>query len=163
VRRSLTTVALAVLSIVLLAGCGRGQAAIPAGSQVVVVVATESEVHLEPATVRAGDVYVLLERPGSSVGFAQRMRTATETPGPLSDDDLVRLAHGDTQGTAIGGFDQVGCSPEQRAEDRGGMGYCGNVFQIVLTPGKYAFFAGNLDGMPPGDYSRSIAVLEVLP
>jgi hypothetical protein len=43
------------------------------------------------------------------------------------------------------------------------MGYCGNVFQIALTPGKYAFFAGNLDGMPPGDYSGSIAVLDVMP
>ncbi len=43
------------------------------------------------------------------------------------------------------------------------MGVCGNVFKVVLSAGKYAFFAGNLDGMPPGDYSGSIAVLEVLP
>ena len=101
--------------------------------------------------------------PGSGVGFAQRQRTATETPGPLTDADLDRLAHGDTQGTSIGGFDDAGCSPEQRAEDRGLMGPCGNVFQVVVSPGKYAFFTGDLDGMPPGDYSDSIAVLEVLP
>jgi hypothetical protein len=39
------------------------------------------------------------------------------------------------------------------------MGYCGNVFKETLTPGKYAFFLGDAEGVPP----RSIAVLEVLP
>jgi hypothetical protein len=121
------------------------------------------ELRLTPATVRAGDVYVVLDTPGSSVGFAQRQRTATETPGPLSDDDLERLAQGDTEGTAVGGFDDTGCSEDQRAESRGRMGPCGNVFRIVLTEGKYAFFTGNLDGGRPGDYSGSIAVLEVDP
>ena len=81
----------------------------------------------------------------------------------MTDEDLARLAHGDTQCTSIGGFDDAGCSPEQRAEDRGRMGPCGNVFQIVVSPGKYAFFTGDLDGVPPGDYSDSIAVLEVVP
>jgi len=81
----------------------------------------------------------------------------------IPDDDLARLARGDTEGTAIGGFDDVGCSPEQRAEDRGRMGPCGNVFRLVLDAGRYAFFAGGLDGAPSGDYSGSIAVLEVLP
>jgi len=127
------------------------------------VVIAGSEVRLEPATVTAGDVYVVLDSPGSSVGFAQRQRTATETPGPLSDDDLARLARGDTQGTAIGGFDDSGCAADQRAESRGRMGPCGNVFKIGLTQGKYAFFTGNLDGGPPGDYSGSIAVLDVVP
>ena len=42
------------------------------------------------------------------------------------------------------------------------MGPCGNVFQIVLAPGKYAFFTGNLEGEPAGD-QRSITVLEVVP
>jgi hypothetical protein len=146
-----------------LLGCGRGQTSIPAGAQQVRVVVTGSEVRLEPATVRAGDIYLVLDTPGSSVGFAQRQHTATETPGPLTDEDLDRLAHGDTQGTSIGGFDDAGCSPEQRAEDRGRMGPCGNVFQVALTSGKYAFFTGNLDGVPAGDYSDSIAVLEVVP
>ena len=152
-----------VLAMLLLVGCGRGQEAVPAGAQLVGVSVTGSEVRLDPATVRAGDVYVVLETPGSSVGFAQRKSTAEEQPGPLTDDDLARLARGDTQGTAIGGFDDSGCSPEQRAEDRGRMGPCGNVFKLVLGAGRYAFFAGDLDGAPPGDYSGSIAVLEVLP
>jgi hypothetical protein len=42
------------------------------------------------------------------------------------------------------------------------MGPCGNVFEIVLTPGKYAFFTGSLEG-EPGAETRSIAVLEVVP
>ncbi len=125
---------------------------------------TESGVRLDPASVRAGDIYVVLDTPGSGVGFAQRQRgPAPETPGPLTDEDLDRLARGDTGGTNIGGFSDSGCSAEQRAEDRGLQGYCGNVFKVILTPGKYAFFTGNLDGGPPGDYSQSIAVLEVLP
>ena len=72
-----------------------------------------------------------------------------------------RLGRGDTQGMVIGGFEDVGCSPEQRAEARGRMGPCGIVFKVVLTPGKYAFFT-SLEGEPSGD-ARSIAVLEVVP
>jgi hypothetical protein len=151
------------LGVLVLVGCGRGQEAVPAGAQLVSVNATESEVRLDPPTVRAGEVYVVLETPGSSVGFVQRKSTAEEKPGPLTDEDLARLAHGDTEGTAISGFEDIGCSPEQRAEDRGRMGPCGNVFKLVLVAGKYAFFAGDLDGAPTGDHSGSIAVLEVLP
>ena len=150
-----------VLSVTL-AGCGRGQTPVPAGAQLLHVSVVGSEVRLDPAIVSAGDVYVVLDTPGSSVGFAQRQRTVAETPGPLTDEDLDRLARGDTGGTSIGGFDDTGCSAEQRAEDRGRMGPCGNVFKIVLTPGKHAFFAGDLEGGPPG-VARSIAVLEVLP
>jgi hypothetical protein len=154
---------LLVLAVLLLVGCGRAQEAVPADAQLVTVSVTGSAVRLDPTTVRAGDVYVVLETPNASVGFVQRKSTAEERPGPLTDDDLARLARGDTEGTAIDGFDDSGCSPEQRAEDRGRMGPCGNVFRLVLGAGKYAFFAGDLDGAPPGDYSGSIAVLEVLP
>lgn len=146
-----------------LAGCGRGQTPIPPGAQQVHVQVIGSEVRLDPATVPAGDVYVVLDTPRSSVGFAQRQTTAGATPGPLRDEDLERLARGDTEGTAIGGFDLLGCSEEQRAEDRGQMGPCGNIFKVVLTPGKYAFFSGNLDGGASGDGPRSIAILEVAP
>ena len=157
--RSATLIVLWGLLAGALAACGRGQATIPPGGQQVHVSVTESEVRLDPATVHAGDLYIVLDTPGSGVGFAQRMRTAAETPGPMSDEDLDRLAHGDTEGTAIGGFDDFGCSADQRAEDRGQMGYCGNVFKETLTPGKYAFFVGD----PEGEGPQSVAVLEVLP
>ncbi len=150
-----------VLSITL-AGCARGQTPVPAGAHLLHVSVVGSEVRLDPTIISAGDVYVVLDTPGSSVGFAQRQRTAAETPGPLTDQDLERLARGDTGGTAIGGFDDAGCSAEQRAEDRGRMGPCGNVFKIVLAPGKHAFFTGDIEGGPPG-VARSIAVLEVVP
>ena len=153
----------AVLGLVcVLAGCGPGQTPVPPGAQLVHVSVVGSEVRLDPATVSAGDTFVVLDTPGSSVGFAQAKRTAAEALGPLTDADLDRLARGDTQGTAIGGFEDVGCSPDQRAEARGQMGPCGNVFQIVLTPGKYAFFTGSPEGEPGAD-ARSITVLEVIP
>ncbi len=81
-----------------LAACGRGRTPIPAGAQVVHVAVIESELRLDRATVRAGDVHVVLDTPGSSVGFASRTRGTVET-GSLSDDDIARLAHGDTQGS----------------------------------------------------------------
>ena len=141
------------------AGCGRSQATIPPGGQQVHAVVTGSELRLEPDTVRAGDVYLVLDTPGTSVGFALRQAGAAETPGPMSDEDIDRLAHGDTEGTAISVLDDSGCSADQRAEDRGRMGPCGNVFHAELTPGKYAFFHGQAEGAGP----QSIAVLEVVP
>jgi hypothetical protein len=158
-RRYWTRLALVGLLSFAAAGCGRGQATIPPGGQQVHVSVTGENVSLDPSTVQAGDVYVVLDTPGSAVGFASRQGSAEETPGPLSDDDLERLAVGDTEGTAISGFDDMGCSADQRAEDRGLMGYCGNVFKESLTPGKYAFYIGDLEGQGP----HSIAILEVLP
>jgi hypothetical protein len=44
------------------------------------------------------------------------------------------------------------------------MGPCENVFKLVLDEGAlYAFFTGDLEGRPPQDYPRPIAVLEVIP
>jgi hypothetical protein len=133
-----TMVSLVCLLTGVLVGCGRATP-IPAGAQVVHVVITATEVRLTPTTVRAGDVYLVLDEPlNGSIMFAERQRSADERPGPLSDDDLERIAHGDTEGTAIGGLDAGGCSPEQDAEDRGQMGPCGNVMKVVLVAGKYA-------------------------
>lgn len=158
-RRSAKLVVILGLLAGAAASCGRGQTTIPPGGQQVRIVVTGPEVRLEPDTARAGDVYLVLDTPGTSVGFAQRQAGAAETPGPMSDDDIDRLTHGDTEGTAISGFDDSGCSADQRAEDRGRMGPCGNVFREVLAPGKYAFFVGAAEGAGP----QSVAVLEVLP
>ena len=157
----------------IVAGCGRGQARIPAGAQEVHIVVIESGLRLDRATVRAGDVYVVLDTPRSSVGFVSRMRGNLQID-PLTDDDIARLAHGDTQGLGVGGFDLQGCSDEQRAEDLGQMGYCGNVFKNTLVPGKYAFTGTGWREQqteplvpptpgPPGSLPAWVAVLEVLP
>jgi hypothetical protein len=174
-RRSCTVVAVLGLLVGVVVGCGRGQKPVPPGAQLVHLVATESEVRLDPATVHAGDVYLVLDEPlDGSFDFVELKRTAEETPGPLSDDDLERLSRGDTEGTAISGI-SVGCSAAQRAEDRGQMGYCGNVWKFVLVEGKYAILgpgwteqeteasvdptADPAGFLPP----PSMAVLEVLP
>lgn len=147
-----------------LAGCGRGQASIPDGAQEVHVVITESEVRLDPSTVRAGDVYLVLDAPlDASIGFVKQARTAAATPGPLSDDDLARLARGDTQGTMIEAMRAGGCSPEQDAADRGQMGYCGNVRMVVLVEGKYAILGDAPQGDPTTGHLPPMGVLEVLP
>jgi hypothetical protein len=173
VRQFSIAVLLIGLLACILAGCSRGRTPIPAGAQVIHIAVIESELRLDRATVRAGDVYLVLDTPRSSVGFASRMRGDLET-GPLSDEDIARLAHGDTQGLAIGGFDLFGCSNEQRAEDLGLMGPCGNAFKTVLVEGRYAVLGPSWSQQtaealvpptpgPPGSLPGSIAVLQVLP
>ena len=174
-RRAKKLAGLVGLLAVLIA-CGRGQVPIPAGAQVVHVVALESGVRLTPATVRAGDVYLVLDEPqNGSIQFVERKTAADEPPGPLSDDDLARLAAGDTEATAIGGLDAGGCSAEQDAEDRGQIGPCGNVMKVVVAAGKYAILGPGWREMeteprvdPTADPAgfrppSSMAVLEVVP
>jgi hypothetical protein len=145
--------------VILLLGC-EGLTPIPSGAQQVHITDGESDLRLQPATVPAGDVYLVLDGPGQGVVFVARKRTAEETPGPMSDDDLDRLAHGDTEGTSIEGF-SVGCSAEQQAASRGQMGHCGNVYKLVLSAGKYAVLFDAPEGViaPPG----TMAILEVTP
>jgi hypothetical protein len=126
-----------------LAGCA-GPTSVPAGAQQVHVVVTGSEVRLDPATAHAGDVYFVVDTPGAEVAWAQRQTTAEETPGPMSDADLARLAGGDTQGMAI-----TCCFGT-------GEPY-GNVHKVALSPGKYALLTRQPETPGP------MAVLEVLP
>jgi hypothetical protein len=123
-------------------------------------------VQIEPDAVRAGDIYIVLEEPTTSVVFVRRMAAAGDVAGPLTENDLQRLADGDTQGTSIEGFETSGCDAGQRADDRGRLkvpGGCGNVFWVPsLTPGKYAFLAADPTTLAPGA-PVPIAVLEVLP
>lgn len=174
-RRFGAEVVLVGLLVGVLAGCGRNTP-IPPGAQVVHVVATGSEVRLDPATVHAGDVYLVLEEPlDGSFDFVALIRTDAATTGPMSDDDLERLAHGDTEGTSMEGF-SVGCDPVQQAESRGQTGQCGNAFgPMVLTEGKYAILGPGWTMMEtepsvvptagPGGFlpPPTMAVLEVLP
>jgi hypothetical protein len=153
-RTRIRLLAMSIILLGLLANCGERAASIPAGAQKVHVAVTESGIRLDPETVPAGDVYVVLDTAGSSVGFLQGQ------DGPLSDETLARVTQtGDLEGTSIQSFDQVGCSAEQRAEDLGQLGPCGNVSKVVLRPGRYAFFTGDLPASPP----QSLVVLEALP
>lgn len=120
-----------------------------AGGQEVHVIITESEVQLTPATVRAGDVYLVLESSASGgLFFVQAKRSSAATPGPLSAEDLARLAAGSSQWTAIESVEDVNCDPQQNAEARGQMGHCGNVVKFTLSPGLYAILADAPERVP---------------
>ncbi len=177
-RWSKTVAALVGLLVSVLAGCGQSPATIPPGAQLVHLVATRSEVRLGSASVHAGAVFLQLDEPldGGSFDFVERKSTAEETPGPLTDNDLERLAHGDTRGTSFSAYGPS-CSGPSGA-DRGHLvqeGHCGDVWKFVLLAGKYAILGpgwteqqteASVD--PTADPAGFIppptmAVLEVLP
>ena len=153
--------ALAVLLVVGLVGCGHSTT-VPDGGQQVHVVTAGSEVRLEPASVRAGDIYLVLDEPTTNISLVQRRHTAEATPGPMTNDDLTRIAQGDEGGTSIEGFENSQCEETRRAADRGQLmvpGGCGNVFKVTVPAGRYAILLGG----PPMGVPPPIAVLEVLP
>ena len=127
---------------------------IPTGAQQVRVVGVGSEVHLDPRTVKAGDVYFVIDGPVVFVQHAAAVQG--EQSGPMTDEELSRLAQkGDTFHTMI----------------TGGMG---SVAKFTLAAGKYGFMADVVPearadlcyrdpvacaALPP----LPVAVLEVLP
>ncbi|MCJ7832601.1 MAG: hypothetical protein MUP92_04035 [Actinobacteria bacterium] len=115
----------------------------------IVLVVNGDTVHLTPTTVHAGDVYLVLDNPMTDVVLVERSDATGETSGPLSDDELDRVIHGDDQYTSrTGGF----ANSEQH----------GNVSKLVLAPGKYLFQV--CDAVPGARIPpECMAVLEVLP
>jgi hypothetical protein len=115
----------------LLASCG-GQTRIPPGAQQVRVTGTASEVVLDPPTVGAGDVYLVIE--GRVLFMEHAAGWQGDQPGPMSDEQLARLSqNGDQELT--GGTELY-------------PGYAGNVYKLTLAAGKYAFLPG-ADGEDP--------------
>ena len=103
--------------------------------------------------MRAGDVYFVTEGATDSGGHGEFEFVSAgygsqcppcETPLPISDEAVARLAQGDYQGTAIEG---------------GWGGYA----KFALLEGKYAFVIAGSEGEAPGIPPDSIAVLEVTP
>ena len=145
---------LPLLVAVAIGACEPGAIVVPSGGQAVHVVVSGDAVRLEPPTVHAGDVYLVLDQPGTNVVLVQAMAAPEETPGPLTDEQLERISHGDTFHTAItAGFAN---GPPH-----------GNVSKLVLAPGRYAFLADNPEavaaragGTIP---SGAIAILQVVP
>lgn len=139
-RTAVPAVIFVAVLAVFLTGIAHGHMPIPAGAEVVHVTISASGVaQIEPATVHAGDVYLVLDTPRSQVAFTQDELTGTELP--RSDS-----------------FNLQGCTDTQRAEDIGQQGFCGNAFKTFLPAGKYVFIGPNGNG-PPSPLSR----LEVLP
>ena len=131
---------------------------IPASAQVVRVAFTDSEVRLNPATVHAGAVYFVVEGSADPAGheeftFVSRGYGAQccDHPLPMSDEDVARLAKGDSQGT-------------------GSESGWGTYAKFTLSRGKYAFLVLGPAGDQPCDAlhpacapPQSMTVLEVLP
>jgi hypothetical protein len=127
-----------------LIGC-EGSTSIPSGAQEVHVLATTTSVRVDPASVHAGDVYLVLDVPNAGVDLIESVAGANASPGPINTADLARLAQGDTQGLAMENL-SVSC--------------CGKVFKKTLVVGRYGIVpAGSEDGHPP----PSIAILDVVP
>lgn len=122
-----------------------GSTSVPSGATQVRVVGTGTDVRLDPASVPAGDVYLVLAVPDAGVDLVETQAAAGASPGPLGDADLARLGRGDLQGFSIETL-SASC--------------CGPVVRKTLGPGRYAFVpAGTTAGQAP----TSIAVLEVVP
>ena len=157
-------IALLALLVAITACDAQRAQAIPAGGQVVHVTISAGAVHLEPPTVRPGNVYLVLESPADGhLTFVERQSSADATPGPLTDKDLARLARGDTEGMSISGLDAGGCSPDQNAQDQGRLGPCGNVMLVVVATGAYAVVGGSPEADPVTGRTPPAAVLSVGP
>jgi hypothetical protein len=130
---------LVVVMGVLLSGAVRGHTAVPAGAHLVEVEVTSQEIRVAPSTVPAGDVYFVLVTPRSSITITEDELVATDIPSDRN-------------------FDLLGCTDAQRAEDRGQVGYCGNVFKVTLSAGKYVVINSDLDAS-----GQALGRLEVLP
>lgn len=162
IRRFTGTIAVAGALAMALIGCEPGLVSVPSGAQLVHVTVTATQIRLSPATVRAGDVYLVMDTTPSSVIFVARKRTAAESPGPMSTDDLARIARGDTEATSMEGFDNQ-CTPAS-PENHLKMGHCGDTFKEVLSAGEYALLTDDPSDDPRGFVPpRAMAVLEVLP
>ena len=126
-------------------GCGTATA-IPSGAQTVSVVATDTQVRVDPSTVHAGDVFLVLDVPQRGVVLVSR--GGSDARGSLTHDDLARLTqNADTQGVTAESL-TVSC--------------CGNVYKETFPAGRYAFMLRDPSaavGRPP----ESLAILDVSP
>jgi len=138
-----------------LAAC-TGNAPIPSGAQQVQVSVADSGVELEPDSVAAGDVYLVLDN--GSISFVERKAGAYATTGPLTDEQIAQIRAGDLQDTSISGVEANNCDPEQNAAARGMTGPCGNVMLVTVQPGSYLIVAG-----APEEGGAPSAVLTVSP
>lgn len=122
---------------------------------------TKAEGSLDPARVLPGTS--ILDSPiGGSLAFVEQKASAdAPPPGPLSADDLARLANGNTESMLITSLDAGGCDPEQDHEDRGRMGPCGNVLRVTLAAGAYAVVGGAPEGDPLTRSPPPVALLDV--
>ena len=135
--RAITVPCAALL--IALSGC-TGNAPIPSGAQQVQITVTDAGVDLEPSSVAAGDVYLVLD--DGAISFVERMAGPYGSPEPLDDLQIAQIREGNLQDTSVSGLEATNCEPEQRAAARGMTGPCGNVMLVNVRPGSYLIVAG---------------------
>ncbi|HET9539381.1 MAG TPA: hypothetical protein VFQ46_02165 [Candidatus Limnocylindria bacterium] len=138
-----------------LAAC-TGNAPIPSGAQQVQVSVTASGVVLQPESVPAGDVYLVLD--DGSISFVERKAGAYGTSEPLSEEQIAQIGDGNLQDTSVSGLEANNCDSEQNAAARGMTGPCGNVMLVRVQPSSYLIVAG-----APEEGGAPSAVLTVTP
>jgi hypothetical protein len=138
--------------------------AVPAGAQIVHVVITDDSVSLDPATARAGDLYLVLDAPrAGQLTFVASSDSATATPGPLTEAEVQQVRDGNVYHTAITGFGAGGCTEAQDAAARGKTGPCGNAFRVTVAPGSYLVTGDSPERDPATGRVPPMAVLKVTP
>ena len=129
-----------------LAACEPGPVAIPPGAQQVQVTATPTTITLQPASVAAGDVYLVLNL---SAG-------ATEL-------ELVRIGTGGLSDAQIARLQQTGDAGVGSASEGLSVSCCGNVVKETLVAGNYPILlpgpSGSAAVVPP----ITTAILHVTP
>lgn len=138
-----------------LAAC-TGNAPIPSGAQQVQITVTDSDVELQPNSVPAGDVYLVLD--SGAINFIERKAGAYATSEPLSDEQIAQIGDGNLQDTSASGLEANSCDDEQNAAARGMTGPCGNVMLVKVQSGSYLIVAG-----APEEAGAPSAVLTVTP
>jgi hypothetical protein len=95
---------------------------IPPGAQQVRLESTPELVRLEPSTVRAGDIYLVIDGPGALV--VEKSDAPGATRGFTDDELAAFIRTGDVFHTSLQDVT---------------AGHAGNVFKLTLGPGRYAF------------------------
>ena len=149
------TVGFLATLLLVLAAC-TGNEPIPSGAQQVQVTVTSAGVELQPDSVPAGDVYLVLD--DGAIQFIERKAGAYAAAEPLTEEQIAQIGEGNLQDTSSSGFESGTCDPEQNAAARGMTGPCGNVMRVTVQPGKYLIVSGS-----PEEPGAPSAVLTVTP
>ncbi len=138
-----------------LTACEPPRVVIPEGATNVVHVHPEPDnLQLDPAKVKAGVVYFVIEGPGTDFSLVRRKAAADADAIGMTAAQIAAVRNGDYQFTQAEGY-SVSCAPDAWTEERH-WDDCRENSMVTLTPGLYAIVN------EPGD-APIMAVLEVEP
>ena len=150
--------ALAAIVLMALTACEPPRVVIPEGATNVVHVHPRPDnLQLDPAKVKAGVVYFVIEGPGTDFSLVRRKPAPDADATSMSAAQIEAVRHGDYQSTQLESY-AVSCAPDSWTEERHWEG-CRENSMVSLAPGLYAVVQGpDEPGVAP-----IMAVLEVEP